>query len=424
MKILIVGGGIGGPAVALMLKRYGHDVELFDRVEPFAPAQAWVPADVGGALNLQENVLRILERLGLLAEVLAAGIPVPFLEMRRFSGDVIARFAIHNREPYVTTDILRSTLTRILNSAMNREGVVMKTGKTLVDVRQELGGGRNGGVTAVFADGTVARGDILIGADGVHSHVRRALFPDVRARQSNYVGYVGVSEYNPGIGFDTASLNFLMDNKAGKMAYMMRASETRLQWAIYETRPDEIGTDDWEGYKDLGAERARIAEMARRWNLSDWFRRAIVESVRIIPVTFWIVEDVPLWHKGNVVLMGDAVHAMLPFAGQGAAMAIEDAAVLATALTYVPDDPLAAFRVYQELRKQRATAVSKTSEALAKNMNATTPFAAFVGHSFLKMFAMYCRFSGANIISKNITDYDAYATTIDYLTKEGFLPAV
>ncbi|KAJ1568887.1 hypothetical protein HK405_012585 [Cladochytrium tenue] len=262
MKVLIVGGGVAGPVLALFLKRDGHDVQLFDRVVPTeieaakdtATDDVWHPPDIGGGVNLQENVLRVLKRLGLLDEVKTAGIPVSGIDIRRLNGDLIADFGTFNREDYINTNVLRSSLARIVHTALTKEGVTMQTGKLLVDVRQPDDGSL--GVTAIFDDGTSATGDILVGADGVHSTVRRLILPDAKANRSEYVGYIGVSSVSQDYSWTSRALEFLTDNHAGRAAFLMRADADNIQWIIYETKPGVLSFDSWESVSDLDAERA------------------------------------------------------------------------------------------------------------------------------------------------------------------------
>ncbi|KAI9351615.1 hypothetical protein DFJ73DRAFT_776548 [Zopfochytrium polystomum] len=427
-KVLIIGGGVAGPALALMLKRRGFDVALYDRIEVAAADTAgpFVPPDVGGGLNLQQNMLRVLDRLGILDEVIASGTAVPRIDMLAFDGSVIASFDMHNDGKYVTVDVLRSSLARIIHRELAAAGVRMHTGKHLADVKQH---------TDVFRDGTTASGDILVGADGVHSAVRRAVLPpDAQPRRTDYLGYLGVSSYSPKtIDWDSEGLTFLMDTHAGKSAFAMRTGRDTIQWAMYETRPDELAAEnaDWHAAADLAAERARMRVLADRWRLAPWFSQIVDESLRIIPVAFYRADLAPTaaaatpWHAHNTVLLGDAVHAMVPFAGQGAAMAIEDAEVLAEVLAAMPDlaapgQAQRAFALYQEIRWDRVKKVSAAADSLGKSMNENSPSTAFVGQFVLKLFAFVARVTGMNLNSKEITNYDARDTAVAFLSKKGY----
>ncbi|KAJ1550776.1 hypothetical protein HK405_015917 [Cladochytrium tenue] len=427
MKVLIVGGGVAGPVLALFLKRDGHDVQLFDRVVPTeieaakdTATDVWHPPAVGGGVNLQENVLRVFKRLGLLDEVKAAGIPVSGIDIRRLNGDLIADFGVFNREDYINTNVLRSSLAHIVHAALAKEGVTMQTGKLLVDVRQPEDGSL--GVTAIFDDGTSATGDILVGADGVHSAVRRLILPDAKANRSEYIGYIGVSAVSQDYSWTSRALEFLTDNHAGRAAFLMRADADNIQWAIYETKPGVLSFDSWESVSDLAAERAVALDLAKSWSLADWFQGAVAASTRIVRVTFYRMPPLPAWHLHNCVLLGDAAHAMVPWAGQGAAVSIEDAEVLALLLRHVPaDHPREAFRHFQQLRKARVEMVSRSSDDLGKSMMANTPFSAAIGHAFLRLFSFISRYTGLNLNSTEITNYDAHDATMVYLKSQGLV---
>ncbi|KAI9333929.1 hypothetical protein DFJ73DRAFT_764221 [Zopfochytrium polystomum] len=435
MKILVIGGGVTGPALALALKRAGHEVEVYDRARPlrYSPTQSAAtnpanptvpvhePGDVGGGLTLMENGLRVLRHLGLLDEVVAAGAAVERIEMRKISSELIASFPVVNHDGLTTVNILRTSITRAISAALNREGIFIKTDKHLVGIEQPPEGSGALGVRAIFRDGTVAVGDILIGADGVHSGVRGILFPDVKPFKSGFVGYLGVSEYDEAFNWPSRALTFFTDSVAGKSAMIMRASEQRMHWALYETVQSEISHDDWEPYYDLEAESKRIAEMARAWNMGEAIMPMIHRSVRIVPLTIYDLETAPQWHKGNCVLVGDAVHAMVPFIGQGASVALEDVDVLTALLLRLSDRPRLAFELFQEARYARCKKIVENARLQGKRQYASSTVGSAIGNGFLKLFAFIARVRNANLNPDDMLTYDGYEAVRLLLLKKGII---
>ncbi|KAI9327127.1 hypothetical protein DFJ73DRAFT_800971 [Zopfochytrium polystomum] len=327
MRILVVGGGVSGPAAALALKRAGHDVELFDRVLDFLDAPA--------GLNVSENGMRVLKRLGLLDAVVTAGSVCDSFEMRKINGDPVASFPTSRSGDLVQINILRTTLSRILTNTLIQEGVYVHANKQLIGIEQPTDGSL--GVRAKFHDGSVAVGDILIGADGVHSGVRQCLFPDRKPSKYGIVGYFGIVDLDPStINWTSRSHHFFTDNVAGKSGMVMRVSDTQLGWLLFELKQSEITLDSWKPLFDLREERASLAEMARRWRLPDVFQPMILGAKEIVPLTIYDLETLPHWSKQNCVLIGGAKHAMVPFLGQTCGVGLEDAEVLAALISRFP----------------------------------------------------------------------------------------
>ncbi|KAJ1549383.1 hypothetical protein HK405_004384 [Cladochytrium tenue] len=385
------------------------------RVEPPPPsttvaAEPWIPADIGGGLSLQANSLRLI----------ACSTPLRRCDFRRFNDDLIAGFDFPpSKDGLPSLDVLRSSLTRITSQALNAEGVRTKTGKRLMRIEQPTDGSL--GVTAFFEDGSTARGDILVGADGVHSATRAAIFPGTQATKSDFVGYLGVSELTEDVEWNVDSLMFHLDNNSGRSTWVARSSPSRALWCLFETKPGEFSHDSWEPVADLEGTKIQMVDMAKKWKLPEWLFRLIMKSIRITPVTFCYIDPLPTWHKGNVVLIGDACHAMLPFAGQGAAMGIEDAEALATILSKLQDKPREAFTLYEEVRRPRISLARKAAADNTKTMHSTSAVTAAVGRFALRLFAWVKNKLGVDLLpgASAFSDYDVHQATIDFLKAKG-----
>ncbi|KAJ1568495.1 hypothetical protein HK405_001314 [Cladochytrium tenue] len=417
MKVLIIGGGVCGPALALALKRSGHDVEIFDRTMPpvLEPGKPWIPADIGGALLLNENILRVFKYLGLLDEIKAAGTQVAHHNFSRFDGRVVASFLTFDKPDLPTTGVLRSAVARIVNKELNTLGVFMKAGRKLVSIEQPTDGRL--GVIAHFEDGTTAEGDILVGADGVNSATRALLFPDVMLKKSNYTGFFGVSPLNG--KQSPVHTTAMVDVTTGNYAGIMPSGNTMIHWAMFESRPDANENISWDLAGDLAVERDRMLSIVQKWKVHQSFLDLIQDATRVTRVNFTMLDPMPEWHKYNCVLIGDAVHAMYPFVGQGAGMSLEDTVSLSMLLDAMPTQPQKAFALLQELRAPRVDKVVATSESMGKNLIGTSPAMAAVGQVVIKLFSFVSRAFGIGYFSNEIIRFDSAEATRKFIASKG-----
>lgn len=187
MKAIIIGGGIAGPVTAMALQRAGIEAVVHEAHDGPATSR-------GLFLGLGVNGMRILEDLGVLDSVIDSGaIPTPTLTFWSGTGKrlgAVSNGRLPSGVPSVT--IMRGELQRALTDAARARGIEVRYGKRFVAYEQT-----GGGVTARFEDGSVAEGDILIGADGIHSPVRRLMSPE--APEPSYVGLVNLG----GVARDT-----------------------------------------------------------------------------------------------------------------------------------------------------------------------------------------------------------------------------
>jgi 2-polyprenyl-6-methoxyphenol hydroxylase-like FAD-dependent oxidoreductase len=245
----------------------------------------------------------------------------------------------------------RGALHRILRNRAERAGVRIHDAKKLIHVDE-----RRDGVTAHFADGTHASADVLIGADGVHSTVRRLIDPEAPgARYLGLLGFEGLAEDAP----DTAHL------EPGTMTFAFG----RRAYYLYWKRPD--GRIGWGA--NLPSPQHMTLKEARAVAAEEWLttlRSAYANDVpgaRLAAETtsqtlqavggLHIMPPVPHWHRSRMVLVGDAVHAPSNSTGQGASLAMESAIQLARCLRDVPD-VASAFATYERLRRPRVEKIA------------------------------------------------------------------
>ncbi|KAI9326282.1 hypothetical protein DFJ73DRAFT_908961 [Zopfochytrium polystomum] len=431
MRVLVVGGGISGPAVALALRRAGHDVELFDRVLDLL--------DTPPGLFIGLNGMRVLKRLDLLDQVVRAGSVCDGSDLRTIAGHLVTRVRHSHRADLFSITILRTTLSRIITNAAISAGVRVHTDKRLVAISQPPDGSPALGVVARFHDGSDATADILVGADGVHSTVRQCLFPSHRPPQPfGMVGYAGTVDLPAHSSAATAhpwparNYHFFTDNANARSAMLMRVADSQLSWRLVELRgtasataaasaaaASEISTADWPPARrlDLSKDRDRLADMADRWGLPRAFLPLVESANEIVPLAFYHMDAGPLprWARQNCVLVGAAKHAILPFLGQATGVALEDAEVLAALIARVPDDPRNAFRLYQRARFRRVRRIADAARVQGRWQYATSAVGSLWGQVALKFVLA----TGGALSSHEVVAYDGLEAVNDVLHRNG-----
>jgi len=340
-RALVIGGGVAGPVAAMALQKAGIDATVHE-------ARPAATDDVGAWLGVQANGLDALRSIDADRAVLDVGFPTPVIEFRSGTGKVLGEIHATGPPPAGTVGLSmrRAELYRALHEEALRRGVDVRYGARLVDAHDT-----EDGVTAVFADGASDSADLLIGADGVRSVVRSLVDPG--APPPRFVPVLNTGGYSAHVpaGAEVGRLTMVF----GRRAFFgyLRAPSGGTWWfanppATREPAPDEVaGTSDAEW-------RARLHELYRddRSPAVD-----LVEATRD-PLRGWATYDVPTvrrWHRGRMVLIGDAVHATSPASGQGSSLALEDAVVLARCLRDLPVHE--AFAVFEGLRRERVERV-------------------------------------------------------------------
>ena len=342
---LVIGGGIAGPVAATALAMAGIDAAIYEA----RPADSASASGIGGSLALEPNGLAALRIVGADDAVRAAAAPITRSVMSIGSKPGREMPTPQGSPPRQLID--RGALHRILRDRAEQSGVRIHGGKKLIRVDE-----RPDGVTAHFADGTSASADILIGADGVHSTVRRLIDPNAPgARYLNLLGFEGVVDD----AADTAEL------EPGTMTFAFG----RRAYYLYWKRPD--GRIGWGA--NLPSEQYLTLREARTVAAEDWLHTLRgtyandIPGARLAAETtsdtlqaiggLHIMPPVPHWHRGRMVLVGDAVHAPSNSTGQGASLAMESAIQLARCLRDLPDAP-SAFAAYERLRRPRVEKIA------------------------------------------------------------------
>jgi len=343
-KILIAGAGLGGLAAASFLMKEGHDVEVYE--------QAPKLEEVGAGIQISANAMHALRSLGLEEAITKVGVRPEAYEFRLHdTGELIQRFALseeHERlhgAPY--TQLHRADFHGILaDRARAFKPDVVQLNKRTTGFTESADG-----VTLNFADGTSAKGDILIGADGLKSAVRKQIVGEVPAT------YTGDAAWRIIVPVERLPKNFLpqvmsvfMGPGGHVVCYYLRGGALLNFVGIVET--DDVSDESWT--QKMPWEQLKADYVG--WHPA---LQAVIDNADKDKCYRWSLHNrLPIknWSTQRTTLLGDSAHATLPYLAQGAVMAIEDGAVLARALN-MESDIAAALQLYQRNRIDRTSRI-------------------------------------------------------------------
>ncbi len=360
MQALVAGAGIGGLTAALCLQRSGWEVEVLEQAQELS--------ELGAGIQLSPNACGVLQALDVLPALQARGFKPQALEMRwGRSGRRIFRIPLdHATEqrwgaPYL--HLHRADLQQgLIDALRQRAPASLRTGQRVLRYAN-----RSDGVRVELADGSQREADILIGADGIHSAIREQMQGATPANLTGHVAWRAVvptpllGELAPPstacvwVGAGRHAVTYRL--RGGKLCNLVGVVERndwhKESWSEQGSQADAL--QDFDGWHPVIRQLLAKAGSHYRWALYD---RPVLSQ----------------WHDQRVVLMGDACHAMLPFMAQGAAMAIEDAWVLADQLQRHPQ-PAAAFAAYAQQRQPRCSQIQQSSRANARAFHLPWPAA-------------------------------------------------
>ena len=358
-QALIVGAGIGGLSAAIALRKAGWDVRIFERSTSLR--------ELGFGLGLAPNAMAALGDLGVAETVLARGFEPARGEMRRMDGTVLKRATIPRGilgGPFVVA--MRTALYGALLDAAGIDTVTAGSEATGFTQR-----GRR--VTLHLANGTSAEGDLLVGADGVRSVIRRQLHQnEPPARPSGIISVRGAVD---GAISRLGGVDGLYYLGPGVESAHIRASATGIYWfmAVAEELVPANTT----------SAAALLAHLAPKFD--DTFR-AITSATSECRYDGVLVDRDPLprWGDGVVTLIGDAAHPLLPHTGQGAAQAIVDAVTLARMLAQHVDIEQT-LRAFEAERLPKTAALVRQGRRTARFMRIRNPVACYVREAAVRI---------------------------------------
>jgi salicylate hydroxylase len=345
LHAIVIGAGIGGLAAAIAMRRAGLDVSVYE--------QAAAIGEVGAGIQISPNASRLLQRYGLGDAMARVAVrPAAIVHRRWQDGRELSRQplgdSIESRYGAPYYHFHRADLIGLLAQAFGSETLAL--GHRLTRVGED-----GHGIAAHFDNGVVVHGDLLIGADGIHSKVREHLFGRERPRFSGNVAYRGLApvERVAHLGLAHEATNWV--GPGGHFVHYFVGGGRFLNFVAVTEQ------GDWtrEGWSDRGS----VADAVRSY--AGWHPQ-IAAILQAVDETFkWALFDrdpLARWSRGRVVLLGDACHPMLPYMAQGAAQSIEDGATLAACLSGVArPDIAAALQHYERLRKPRTTSIQEAA---------------------------------------------------------------
>ena len=358
-RVAIIGGGIGGLTAANALSRAGIEVAVYEAAAELK--------EIGAGVALHPNAMKVLRAIGVEGSVREVAGRSSWQVMRNWkTGRVIARTS---RDQQVATfgiagaTVHRADLLDVLAGALPAGQVTL--GQRCTQVRPD-------GDTAVarIADGGEIEADIIVGADGIHAPVRASLFGPDAPRFTGKICYRSV--------VPTATVRGTRPRAEGAqwlgphgtvVLYPLRGEELINVVCHYDDA--SYRHESW--IAECGRE--EVLERYAGWHESllrlfaaaqTWYKWALYDR-----------DPIPRWTRGRVTVLGDAAHPMLPYLGQGACQAIEDGAVLATALSAEASDPVIGLARYERTRRPRASRVVLTSRERGLSNHLTSPWAAW-----------------------------------------------
>ncbi len=349
-RAIIIGGGIGGLCAAIALEQKGIEVAAFERAPELQ--------EVGAGLSLSVNAIKALDKIGMKDALRQLSIPQTSGGIRNQQGQILSLAQRRNNDNNEA-----ETLILMVHRAELLDALLQKLGAETVTLNAECTGFAQdeSGVIARFADGSEAHGSFLVGADGIHSVIRAAIFGKEKPRYSGYTAWRAVVE------FDHPFLQQGTSETWGRGARfgIVPMSQKRVYWFATNNAPEGVIDSPTQRKQELlklfGGWHTPIAALIDATPESAILRNDIVDR-----------EPLRNWTKGRVTLLGDAAHPMTPNLGQGACQAIEDAVVLADCISINPNVE-AALKAYEARRLERTSRVVEQSHRIGKMVQNANP---------------------------------------------------
>jgi FAD-dependent urate hydroxylase len=341
-KVIIIGGGIGGLCTANALQQNGFEVSVYEKVETLGT--------VGAGLTLWSNAIKALRAIGVADQVINTGSKVSRSYIRASNGNILhdarmGELEAQYGEPVVA--IHRSTLHEILIHALKPNTLKLGIGFVKFEQNEDE-------VTVYLDNGKTDTADLLIGADGIHSTVRKQMFPDIQLRYSGYTAWRGVVKTQDEVALGTTSESWGVGARFG----IVRVDAKRVYWFATNNQP--------AGEKSAGEDRkAKLLKLFKDWHDPIPHLLDLTSADSILQNDISDIPPFASWTQGYVTLLGDSAHATTPNMGQGACMAIESAYVLSRSLKEEADLG-SALRRYESERHARTAWVTNTSWTIGK----------------------------------------------------------
>lgn len=363
-QVIVVGGGVAGLAVSTFLARQGHDVTLLEQAEAIT--------EVGAGLQISPNGLAVLRALGLDDDIAKRSVRARAVSLRDYRrGAQVFRL---NLDQGATDNayyfVHRADLIDVLGAAARDAGVKIRLLQQVVGVRD------GAPVTLEMANGATIKGDLVIGADGLHSKLREALNGVTapfftrqvawRAVVPNLSGHPPHARVHMGPGRHLVSYPLRDGHSVNIVAVQERGEWAEEGWNTRDN-PDALRA----AFADFDAEVHHLLAGVDDVYLWGLFRHPVARK----------------WHGQGIAILGDAAHPTLPFMAQGANMALEDAWMLAACLERIADRAMA-LETYQAMRVNRTRKIVETANGNAWKYHLSFPPLRFAAHSVMRLMSM------------------------------------
>lgn len=336
-KIAIIGAGIGGLTLAISLLQNGFkNIKIYEKQKETNKQ--------GSGISLGINSIKVLSKLGLSKEIIAAGKAIEIARLQDSNGEVLKEidcnfFAKEFGLPSIA-----------LHRNKLHEALIKEVGSELIEFEQEfqsVNSNPDSSLEVSFESGKVIHADILVGADGLRSKVRNEIRSDIKLRYSGYTSWRGITEKK----------NIILENISsetwgyGARIGIVPINDQQLYW---------YATQNLAAQTKISNSKTHLLNLFKGWQhpIPSLIEQSPEES--ILPLDIYDFKPVQTWHKGNIVLIGDAIHATTPNLGQGASMAIESSYALAKELLN-SDNTQQAFDNYQKARFKRTSFITNQS---------------------------------------------------------------
>ncbi len=365
MKAAIIGAGIGGLTAAIALQQAGIGFEIFEAAPELKP--------VGAGIVMASNAMQVFQRLGIEEKAIAAGHEIVNAYGVDQSFKLISGLAVKEKIASLygigSYAFHRGRLQRVLLCEIDPTKIHLN--KKLIALRQD-----NQKVTLTFEDGTSSEFDLVVGADGIKSAVRKSLFGEVPLRYSGQTCWRGMTKFTLPVDKQFNSYEMWGKQKGLRFGFVPTAPDEVYYFTTFFT--DSNGTDEPGQIKEI---------LLQKYSCFGQIAKQLIESTpeeNIIRSDINDFEPIQRWWNGRIALLGDAAHATTPNLGQGGCQAVEDAFVIAMCLKEIPSVEKA-FEKYQNIRYEKAVHVVNLSWQFGKMTNIGNPLLQYLRNGLMRM---------------------------------------
>ncbi|CAF1651355.1 unnamed protein product [Rotaria sp. Silwood1] len=386
-SVAIIGGGIGGLTVANALKRIGMSVSLYERAPYFIPT-------VGAAFGLQPNGQASLAHIGFKDQIEKTLHPFLKWHIINENCEIVATYnklgEFGKRFGYFMGGTIRSELVDILKEPLEKDGILYYS-HSMSNIKQD-----NGGVTISFENEKQQkplRVDMVIGADGIHSTVVKQIFtqtaPSIYSKENVFYGMIDNIDQQTSINpIITAKNTFVQYFGRGQAMTCRAGTKGQFMWAVTYPSVTPPSTSDDAEWTKMNNQR-ELNQYLSRFPQSHFIHQCVAatDTQRLLHFGLYYRQHRnDGWYRNRICLLGDACHATLPYAGQGANMAIEDAISLAMCLEKYNFQMEPAFQEYYKKRFNRTKRIVNMSRYMGLLYHSENPIIRSIRQRMLPWF--------------------------------------